>query len=217
MIKNSLLLGFCAITMLLTPGCFFTRFGETIYSIGVTEYYADGSSIKDDIIYRVDDTCYIYVREIAVEYSPGWFAVAMHPLITCSRFDFRGNSGRYVLISLTSDAAKYLLAEESDKEGWLRGSWGDICIEPVDLSQAELLPVRRYFLAPMIVPDCGGEKLTEGIYVRSEKTGASWLLAPLMVVGFAVDVPVFVASAGVTIALAPVVIPIALIGKAFGM
>ncbi len=229
MIKNSLLSCFCIITLLLTPGCFFTRFGECAYSIGNVKYYADGAYIKDNVLYRVEDTYYVYAAEVAYTDSPDWYAVAMHPR---NKITEQGYSGRYVLVVLAPDSVEYVLSEESEEpleseeyafdEKWkkIQLAWanfyGRVCTEPIDLSDAKRVTPKRRFSHPLVQSMCCGESLHGAIYVRSEKSASSWLLAPLMVVGFAVDVPVFIAGAGVTIALAPVVISVALIAKAFG-
>jgi len=105
--------------ILLFSGCCVSRVGEKTWHVGVVDYYADFSDIKEQTVYEKDGEFFIFVKEVGYKPEPGWVAVLTPPLEFWSGEQIPVESrNQYVLLKISPEAKEYLCSEvpENDQE-----------------------------------------------------------------------------------------------------
>lgn len=204
-------------------GCVVSRFCAKTLNVGVVEYYADFSDIRDDTIYKSADKYYIYVRERGYHPSLSQFALIAVPLsYDCDRLEPVGDTAEYSLVEIDGEYAAYIGSAKpddtagADKDRLIirdcqRGRV--VAIGAVDISGAEQLPVRVRSAPPEVMTiDIGHECLFNTLFIRREKDPKSWRLIPLAPLALAADIP---ASLGGTVVFyTKIITPKTLFGEA---
>lgn len=221
-----LVLGLAAV-MLGSGGCVVSRTCERALSVGVTEYYADASEIKDNVIYEYQGEFFMFAGEVGCQRRPAWLGFAA-PLAGCFKEKkiSVGRSETYVLLKLSSAMKGFLLGEEDaerdDRDEGLSGWGGDSLWSGVEVvermpsdwkNEARVYPVVEWVMPPMILEIDGYTEYVVGsVPVRTERTAASWGMLPLAAVGLAWDIP---ATVAMSVVFDFVVVPAALVYLCF--
>lgn len=174
------------LTLCLT-GCVSTRLTEITWKTGVRQYYADLSATTGEVFFSSSGRAYLRARECAFEEKPAFLALNAGP------FSFRGSRlvrektpERFVPLELSPEAAA-ILTSPGGKDSLLPSAHGFSPAPEKDFpartgKTAVKKPMLQIFppFSVLRMNACRDCPDSDAVFLREERSGASYLLFPLL-------------------------------------
>lgn len=176
-------------------GCVVSRTAESLWAVGTVEYYADFSEIENRAVYESNGEYYMNVKVSGYHPDPkliGIFAIPLSHFVVHMRPIEGGRSSLWVKIS--GDAKEYLCAPQKDEQDDENRNIFPFSVEPVlEMKEPPAMaiwhPVIRNLPPIEVTRFCCGDCIQNSQLVYTEKSPGSYGLLPLVVAGFAWDIP----------------------------